>query len=69
MAELLSRIDQVGIPEVVELGNALPAGRAEDTAQGFAALDDVDPCDGSAVRRSVRAGGDGGFGRVQCDNA
>lgn len=69
VAELLSRLDQVGVPEVVESGNALPAGRTENPAQRFAAFDDVDPHAGSGVRRGVRTGGDGGFGRVQCDNA
>lgn len=64
VAELLSRIDQVGLPEVVELDNALSAGRAENPAQRFAAFDDVDPHASSGVRRGVRAGGDGGFSVV-----
>lgn len=67
--KLLPRVNEVGVPEVVELGDALPAGRTENPAQRFAAFDDVDPHAGSGVRRGVRTGGDGGFGRVQCDNA
>lgn len=69
VAELLPRIDQIGILQVVESGNAPPAGCAGDPAQRFTTFDDVDSRAGSAVRRGVRAGGDGGFGRVQCDNA
>ena len=50
VAQLLSGIDEVWIGEVVEFGDALPAGRAEDAAQRLAALDDVDPRARAGVR-------------------
>mgnify|MGYP000546352079 FL=1 len=50
VAELLPRADEVGVTDVVELGDALPAGCAEDPAQRFAVFDDVDPRTGSTVR-------------------
>lgn len=53
VTQLLPGVDQVRVSEVVELGDALPAGGAEDAAQGLAALDDVDP-------RACRVGVDGG---------
>lgn len=51
VAQLLSGVDQVRVPEVVELGDALPAGSAEDAAQRLAASHDVDPRAGASVRR------------------
>ncbi len=43
VAQLLSGIDQVRVPQSVKLGDALPAGRTEDAAQRLTAPDDVDP--------------------------
>lgn len=58
---MLSGIDEVRVPEVVELGDALPAGSAEDAAQRLAAPHDVDPHAGPSARgrRAVAAVGDG----------
>ncbi|WP_407695020.1 hypothetical protein [Scardovia inopinata] len=46
---MLSGIDEVRVPQPVELGDALPAGRAEDAAQRLTAPDDVDPRAASSV--------------------
>lgn len=50
VAQLLSVMDEVRIGEVVELGDALPSGCAEDAAQRLATLDDVDPRARAGVR-------------------
>ena len=43
VAQLLSGINEVRIPEVVKLSDTLPAGHVKDAAQRLITLDDMDP--------------------------
>lgn len=41
VAEPLTGVNEVGVGEVVQLGDALPSVGPEDAAEGFSTLDDM----------------------------